>query len=293
MANLREIRGRIKSVKNTRQITRAMELVAASKMKKAQQVANAGQPYAALLAEALSNLADRVENLDHPYLQGREVKTRGILVVTSDKGLCGALNGNIFREIAGIKDNAKFVNIGKKGKQYLGKAVGENLLASFEVADTVPYLQIKQIIEFMIEKYEEGVIDTIEVIYPHFVNTLIQETTNATLLPIRDLDEIIKKLRGKKAGERKAVVDERKFKFEPDPATILASLLPLYINREAYQAVLSAKAAEHSSRMVAMKSAKDNANKLIDSLTLEFNKARQAAITQEILEIAAATASNG
>lgn len=292
MANLREIRVRIKSVKNTRQITRAMELVAASKMKKAQQVANAGQPYAALLAEALSNLTDRIENLEHPYFEEREVKTRGILLVSTDKGLCGALNGNLFREVTGIKDDVKFVSIGKKGKQFLSRGQ-KNLLASFEVTDNVPYTQIKQIIEFMIERYEAGEIDTIEVLYPHFVNTLIQETTTAQLLPIRDLDQIIKKLRGKNAGDRKPVVDERKFKFEPDPATILASILPLYVNREAYQAVLSAKAAEHSSRMVAMKSAKDNANKLIDSLTLEFNKARQAAITQEILEIAAATASNG
>lgn len=292
MPSTKEIRTRIKSVKNTRQITKAMELVAASKMKKAQQNASAGQPYAALLAEVLANVAGRIDDFEHPYLDKREVKKRGILVVTTDRGLCGPLNSNLFREVLKIKDDAKFVTIGRKGVQFVSRNKLD-LLADFSVPDNAPYLQIKQIVEFMIEKYEAGEIDTIEILYPRFVNTLIQEASFAKLLPITNLDDMINGLRGKDAEPWHESYDDRKFKFEPDPATILGSLLPLFVNREAHQAVLSARASEHSARMVAMKTAKDNASSLLDSLTLQYNKARQAAITQEILEIAAATASNG
>ena len=291
MPNTREIRRRIKSVKNTRQITKAMELVAASKMKKAQQTALSGQPYAALLAEALSYLATRVDDVEHPFFEEREVKTRGILVVTTNRGLCGPLNSNLFREIAKIKDKVKYFSIGKKGTQFLSRT-GKDLEADFQIDDSVPFAKVKQIVEFMVEKYVAGEIDTIEVLYPHFVNTLVQQPSFAKLLPIANLEEMITELRGKSSEPYKPVSDERSFKFEPDPITVLNRLLPLFVNREAYQAVLSSKAAEHSSRMVAMKTAKDNASKLLDDLTLVYNKARQAAITQEILEIAAATASS-
>lgn len=292
MPSTKEIRGRIKSVKNTRQITKAMELVAASKMKKAQQNASSGQPYAALLAEVLANVAGRIDGVEHPFFEKREVKKRGILVVTTDRGLCGPLNSNLFREILKVKDEAKFVTIGRKGIQFVSRNK-LNVLADFSVPDDVPYLQVKQIIEFMVEKYEAEEIDTVEILYPRFVNTLIQESSFAKLLPISDLDSMINGLRGKDAEPWHESYDERKFKLEPDPVTILNSLLPLFVNREAHQAILSARASEHSARMVAMKTAKDNASNLLDALTLEFNKARQAAITQEILEIAAATSTNG
>ncbi len=291
MPNLREIRRRIKSVKNTRQITKAMELVAASKMKKAQQAALSGQPYAALLAETLAHISSRIEDVEHPFFEEREIKTRGIIVVTTDRGLCGPLNGNLFREIMKIEGNAEYVSVGRKGKQFLSRS-SRNLLADFVVDDNVPYVTIKQLTEFMIEKYLAKEIDTIEVLYPHFVNVLVQNPTFGKLLPITGLEDMITQLRGKNAEPFEHADDERNFKFEPDPVTILSDLLPLFVDRQAYQAVLSAKAAEHSARMVAMKTAKDNASKLIDSLTLQFNKARQAAITQEILEIAAATAGN-
>lgn len=291
MANLREIRRRIKSVKNTRQITKAMELVAASKMKKAQQVAVAGRPYAILLAEMLSHVSSRIDDVEHPFFGRGEIKTRGIIVVTTDKGLCGPLNGNVLREVASIEEDVQFVSIGRKATQYLSRS-GKELLADFTVPDTVSYTHIKQIVEFMTEKYLAGEIDTVEVLYPRFINTLIQKPSFTKLLPVAELDEMITELRGKDAEHHAPVVDNRAFKFEPDPETVLSNLLPLFVNREAYQAILSSKASEHSSRMVAMKSAKDNASKLLDSLTLQFNKARQAAITQEILEIAAATAAN-
>ena len=288
MPNLKEIRTRIKSVKNTRQITKAMELVAASKMKKAQQSALSGQPYAALLAETLAHISTRIEELDHPFFEEREVKTRGIILVTTDRGLCGPLNGNLIREVQKIEGPAKFVSVGRKGKQFLSRSSRE-LLADFEIGDAVQYIKIKQLTEFMIEKYLAGEVDTVEVWYPRYINILIQSPTKAKLLPIAGLGEMITELRGKNAKPFEASDDDRNFKYEPDPKTILNDLLPLFVIRQVYQAVLSARASEHSARMVAMKTAKDNANKLLDALTLQFNKARQAAITQEILEIAAAT----
>lgn len=292
MPSTKEIRGRIKSVKNTRQITKAMELVAASKMKKAQQNASSGQPYAALLAEVLANVSGRIDGIEHPFFEEREVKKRGILVVSTDRGLCGPLNSNVFRELMKVKNDAKFVTIGRKAVQFVSRNKLD-LLAEFSVPDEVPYLQVKQIVEFMIEKYKAGEIDTVEILYPRFVNTLVQEASFGKLLPISNLDDMINGLRGKDAEPYQESLDDRKLKFEPDPEAILSSLLPLFVNREAHQAILSARASEHSARMVAMKTAKDNASSLLDSLTLQYNKARQAAITQEILEIAAATASNG
>ena len=291
MPNLREIRRRIKSVKNTRQITKAMELVAASKMKKAQQAALSGQPYAALLAETLAHISTRIEELDHPFFAEREVKTRGIILVTTDRGLCGPLNSNLFREILKLEGDAKYVTVGRKGKQFLSRS-SRDLMADFIVEDPVPYVKIKQLTEFMIDKYLAGEVDTVEVWYPRFVNVLTQAPTQAKILPIAGLGDMITELRGKDAEAFEASDDDRNFKFEPDPKTILNDLLPLFVDRQAFQAVLSSRASEHSARMVAMKTAKDNATKLLDSLTLQFNKARQAAITQEILEIAAATSGN-
>lgn len=288
MPNLREIRRRIKSVKNTRQITKAMELVAASKMKKAQQAAISGQPYAALLAETLSHISTRIEELDHPFFKEREVKTRGIIIVSTDRGLCGPLNGNLIREVLNSEVDMKFVSVGRKGRQFLSRT-SRDLLADFEIGDAVKYTKVKQLTEFMIDKFLTGEVDTVEILYPRFVNVLTQAPSFGKLLPITGLDDMITELRGKNAEPYESSNDDRNFVFEPDPTSILNSLLPLFIDRQAYQAILSARASEHSARMVAMKTAKDNANKLLDSLTLEFNKARQAAITQEILEIAAAT----
>lgn len=290
MPNLREIRRRIKSVKNTRQITKAMELVAASKMKKAQASALAGRPYAELLSDMLAALAPKVDGTLHPFLQPREVKTRGILLVTTDKGLCGPLNANLFKLAAAIKDDAKFVVIGRKGAQFLARS-GRNVVANFGVHDKVPFKEIKVVGDFMMDQFLKGEIDTIEVIYPQFKNTLIQESVHRPILPLNNLVEFVANLADDNADEspRKAV-DDRLMIFEPDAQTVLEALLPFYVNRFLYQLSLSAKASEHSARMVAMKTAKDNANSLLDDLTLEYNKARQAAITQEILEIAAGQA---
>ncbi len=287
MASLRDIRRRIKSVKNTRQITKALELVAASKMKKAQQAANAGRAYAALLAEMLAAVAGRVEEAQHPFLTRREVKVRGIILVTSDMGLAGALNANLFKLVVDeVKGPAKFAVIGRKGAQFVARTK-RDLLADFQIADRVPFADVRAVADFMVKQFLEGVVDTVEVIYPHFKNTLVQVPTLLPLLPLQNLAAVIADLRADSGHT--ARVDDREILFEPDANTVLESLLPLYVHREVYQHVLDAKASEHSSRMVAMKTAKDNATKLIGDLSLEYNKARQAGITQEILEIAAAS----
>jgi F-type H+-transporting ATPase subunit gamma len=289
MASLRDIRRRIKSVKNTRQITKAMELVAASKMKKAQQAALAGRAYALLMADMLAALAGRVDETEHPFLVKREVRTRGILLVTSDKGLCGPLNGNLFKLVTEVKGPAKYVAIGRKGAQFLART-RRDVVADFTVTDRVAFTEVKTIIEFMMKLYLEGTIDTIEVIFSHYKNTLVQEPTLRPLLPLTSVKDFIAHLRTETGSARQ--VDDRDMLFEPDAASVLEALLPFYVNRFAYQLVLNAKASEHSARMVAMKTAKDNATKLIGELSLEYNKARQAGITQEILEISAASYSS-
>ena len=288
MPSTRDIRRRIKSVKNTRQITKAMELVAASKMKKAQAVALAGRPYNQLMADMLAALASRVEESAHPFLSKREVKTRGILLVTSDKGLCGPLNSNLFKLVAEIKTPAKFCAIGRKGTQFLARTK-RDLVADFQVHDRVPFAEVKVIAEFMVKQYLEGAIDTIEVIYPRFKNTLVQEPICQPVLPLDNLRQFIENLRAHGGAVAVEAADTREILFEPSAKAVLNALLPFYVNRQIYQFALLAKASEHSARMVAMKTAKDNATKILGDLTLEYNKARQAAITQEILEIAAAS----
>ena len=291
MASTRDIRRRIKSVKNTRQITKAMELVAASKMKKAQQAALSGRPYAELMAKMLAALADRVEEAQHPFLIKREVKTRGIILITSDKGLCGPLNSNVLKIVSDIKTPAKYAVIGRKGAQFIARTRRE-LLADFPANDRTSFADIKVVAEFMVKQFLDGAVDTVEVIWPRFRNTLVQVPTVMPLLPLSSVKDVIADLRSDAglaaSAQTAAKATENQMLFEPDAATVLESLLPLYINREVYQHALDAKASEHSARMVAMKTAKDNATKLLGDLTLEYNKARQAGITQEILEIAAA-----
>ena len=286
MASTRDIRRRIKSVKNTRQITKAMELVAASKMKKAQQAALAGRAYTQLMSDMLAALAPRVAELENVFLAKREIKTRGILLVTTDKGLCGPLNANLFKLVTDIKTPAKFFAIGRKGAQFLART-HRDLVADFQVQDRVPFAEIKVAVELMVKQYLDGEIDTVEVIYSRFRNTLVQEPTVRPVLPLTSLASFIEHVHAEAGTTAKR--DDRDMLFEPSPKQVLEALIPFYLNRHVYQLVLSSKASEHSARMVAMKTAKDNATKLVGELSLEYNKARQAAITQEILEIAASS----
>ncbi len=294
MKGIREIRRRIKAVKNTAQITKAMQLVASSKMKRAQDAALASRPYALLLAQILESALPRMHETEHAFFTTRPVKKRGILVISTDKGLCGALNGNTFRLIADIKrDEAAYVCVGRKGAQFIART-GRELLADFVVSDKVGYNEVRPVIEFLSQAYLDGKIDTIEVLYPHFVNTLRQDPALDALVPFQSFEKELEKLNsrlGVQAGDK--IADEREFLFEPSVNEILNQLPPLFLKQQIYTMILAAKASEHSARMVAMKSATDNAKQLVSDLSLEYNKARQAGITQEILEIAAASAASG
>ena len=289
MASTRDIRRRIKSVKNTRQITKAMELVAASKMKRAQQATLAGRPYAQLMAEMLGALASRVDEAQHPFLTHREVKTRGVLLITTNIGLCGALNANLLKQVTEIKSPVKYVTIGRKGTQFIARTK-RDLIADFKVDDRGSFNEVKVAVEFMMKQFLDGVIDTIEVLYPRFKNTLVQQTVLRPVLPLTNVRDFIQNLQTESGAVSKPQSDEREILFEPNAPQVLEALLPFYVNRYIHQLVLSAKASEFSARMVAMKTANDNASNIIDDLSLEYNKARQAAITQEILEISAGQA---
>ncbi|MEM7791673.1 MAG: ATP synthase F1 subunit gamma [Verrucomicrobiota bacterium] len=299
MANLRDIRRRIKSVKNTRQITRAMQLVSSSKMKRAQDAAIAGRPYALLLADLLDTVSEKLElsggSISHPFFEKREVKTRGILVLSTDKGLCGPLNTNLFRKIVDeVKGEAKFITVGRKAMQFISRSQ-RDLIADFTISDRACFSELRPMLKMLIEAYKNGEVDTIEVAYPSFVNVLVQEPVIQPLLPIVDLREAIDQLQKRVPGVE-AILDARKdsreMTFEPSPQEILEELPDLFVKVTIHQLVLESRAAEYSARMVAMKAATDNASNLVDDLTLDYNKARQAAITQEILEIAAASATN-
>jgi len=286
MASTRDIRRRIRSVKNTAQITKAMQMVAASKMRKAQQAALAGRPYAEAMNRVLSSLANRVGSISHPFLEKREIRRPCALVISTDKGLCGALNTNLLREVAALPKETVFVTAGKKGKQFVAR-MGRELLADFDVKDDASSYKIKQISQFLIEQYLEGKIDRVSIFHTRFVNTLVQKPERTDLLPIGKLEKL-------QAGtgehsESAIQADENlQYIYEPSGDEVLSALLPAYIHFQVYQLVLDAKASEHSARMVAMKSATDNAKGMIKDLTLEYNKVRQSGITTELLEIATA-----
>lgn len=295
MANLRDIRRRIKSVRNTRQITRAMQLVSSSKMKRAQDAALAGRPYALILAEMLNTVSksfkDSGNEIEHPFFMERPVKKRGILLLATDKGLCGPLNTNLFRSITeSVQGEAVFYTVGRKGAQFIKRA-GLELGQAYEVSDKVGDSEFGPIVEALVEAFRTGEVDTIEVAYPNFINVLVQEPLIQPVLPISNLEDTLKQLKAKIKGFMDDANEEnREIIFEPSTDEILDDLPSLYLKFMVYQLILESRASEYSARMVAMKAATDNASKLVDSLTLDYNKARQAAITQEILEIAAASA---
>jgi F-type H+-transporting ATPase subunit gamma len=290
MANLRDIRRRIKSVKNTAQITRAMQLVAAAKMKKAQDQALAGRDYADLLNQVLVNLKENTAGGEetHELLQQREGKEL-VLVISTDKGLCGALNTNLGKKIrAEVPADAEIVTVGRKLRMQLGKA-GRQLVADFEVKDPVPFAEARPIAKFLTKAFLEGGYSKVSVAFNNFVSTLRQEPTIVQLLPITadSLGEQLSYEEGVKPTDHAAALS-KDYLFEPSGKAVLDSLLPLYINFQVYQMLVESRASEHSARMVAMKGATDNAKKFIKELTLEYNKLRQAAITAELLEITTA-----
>ncbi|MDB4358726.1 ATP synthase F1 subunit gamma [Verrucomicrobiales bacterium] len=293
MANLRDIRRRIKSVKNTAQITKAMQLVAASKMKKAQDQAMSGRPYADLLNKVLVNLKEQTSEADHPLLQEHEGDRELVVLVTTDKGLCGGLNTNLIRLVSEKEEgNTTFVTIGSKGRQHLAR-VKKDLLADFTVDDPVAFAETKQVSEFIMEKFLSGEYARVKVGFTNFINTMSQEPMFETLLPIRPID-LGRDSSFVGVGREPDPVDVNPgpeyggYIFEPSASAVLESVVPQYVNYQLYQMVLESRASEHSARMVAMKAATDNAEDMIKDLTLVYNKQRQAAITSELLEITTA-----
>jgi F-type H+-transporting ATPase subunit gamma len=286
MANTQDIRRRIKSIRNTAQITKAMQMVAASKMRKAQQHALAGRPYSELMNKVLVSLKSRTNPLLHPLLQIRPTRRELVLIISTDKGLAGALNTNLMREAATF-DSAKtlYVVAGRKARQFITRTRRE-LLADFELKDAPTILETKAISKFCVEKFLSGEVDKVTVLYTHFVNTINQRPIAQALLPI---SQFVFNISPDETAPNEAATDPMlEYIFEPSSEAVLDFMLPYYVQYQVFQMVLDARASEHSARMVAMKNATDNANQFIKDLTLEYNKMRQASITTELLEIATA-----
>jgi F-type H+-transporting ATPase subunit gamma len=286
MANTQDIRRRIKSIRNTSQITKALQMVAASKMRKAQMAALAGRPYSSLMNRVLVSLQQRTDSKLHPLLQKREVKKELVIVLSTDKGLAGALNTNLFREVIKFDaDKALYVSSGAKARQFIVRTRRE-LLADFPLKDAPAFTETKEISKFAVDKFLSGEVDKVSVLFTHFINTINQKPTVRTLLPISAFDLPQATAPAESAqGNGDPMIG---YTFEPAPEAVLDIMLPYYLHYQIYQMVLDARASEHSSRMVAMKNATDNAKQFIKDLTLEYNKMRQASITTELLEIATA-----
>jgi F-type H+-transporting ATPase subunit gamma len=277
MPSTLDLRRRIKSVKNTSQITKAMQMVAAAKMRKAQAAALAGRPYQEMLTRVLAAVKGRVEPASHALLAVRPLKKELILIFSTDKGLCGPLNNNLFRELIDIdREKTEFAVMGRKAVQFIARTK-RNLTADFALKDAVHFADIRPIAKFASDKFVSGEVDQVRVLYPKFINTLTQQSVMRILLPVpaEELDV---------EGE----ANRGEYLFEPDVNAVLDAILPHYIAFQLFQMALNARASEHSARMVAMKNATDNAKELIKDLTLEYNKVRQANITTELLEITTA-----
>ncbi|MGY4515141.1 F0F1 ATP synthase subunit gamma [Lysobacter sp. HA18] len=280
MAGGREIKSKIKSVQNTRKVTRALEMVSASKIRKAQDRMKTSRPYARVMKQVIGHLAQASGDYQHPYMVERaNVKRVAYVIVSSDRGLAGGLNNNMFRKLVGEFRRwheqgveIDVVTIGQKASVFF-RRLKVNLIGSVTHMGDIPKLeQVVGVVKVVLDAYEAGSVDRVFVCYNHFVNTMTQQATFDQLLPLP-------------ASTTKVAQHDWDYIYEPDAPTVLEHVLSRYIESLVYQAVLENVASEHAARMVAMKAASDNASKLIGTLQLVYNKARQAAITQEISEI--------
>lgn len=292
MKGLREIRRRLRAVQNTAKVTRAMQLVASSKMRSAQRMALSGRCYAMRLAELTSRVAPLGSELAHEFFCDRPVQTRGIILVSTNKGLCGGLNANLFKVVETIEESAQFVAVGKKGAQYLASR-GRNLLAEFSITDRVSFHEMQALAKFAIDLFLQKKVDTVEVLFPLFLDTLRQLPITQQLLPMTTIHDGLQRQRDfLSQADDSMPGDDRELIIEPSRQALLEELPLSFFRHNLYHFLLEAKAAEQSARMVAMKTATDNAQELARSLNLEYNKARQANITNEILEITAGSDSS-
>lgn len=261
-------------------------MVASSKMRRAQLAALAGRPYALLMNDVLAEVSAGAGDFSHPLMEVREIKKRAVILLTTDKGLCGALNANLLREAARFdKETTVFICAGRKGSQFVARTK-RSLAAEFTYKDTPLFSEARAISKFAQDLFLKREVDHVDVLYTNFINTLTQKPESHTLLPLGD----IKALDADLTAEGKTDLQTRgkEFLFEPNPGTVFGNLLPHYLNYQMYQFLHEAKASEQSARMVAMKNATDNAQQIIKDLTLEYNKLRQANITKELLEITTA-----
>jgi F-type H+-transporting ATPase subunit gamma len=289
MPSTRDIRRRIKSVKNTAQITKAMQMVAAAKMRKAQQAALAGRPYASLMNNVLAEVAEGAGEFTHPLMEKRAVRKRAVIVVGTDKGLCGALNSNLLREAAKFdRETTIFITAGRKASQFMARTKRQ-LAAEFTYKDTPQFSEARAISKFARDLFTKGEVDQVDILFTNFISTLNQKPDVIPFLPVGE----VKGVGATVHEEAKLTKGTVEFLFEPGAEAVFGALLPHYLNFRVYQVLLEAKASEQSSRMVAMKNATDNAKQLIKDLTLEYNKLRQANITKELLEITSAAMAMG
>lgn len=279
MAAAKEIRTKIASVKNTQKITRAMEMVAASKMRKAQERMRAARPYAEKMRNVVAHLARANTEYRHPYLSEREVKRVGVIVVSSDRGLCGGLNANLFRTaLASFREwereriELDLCVIGNKGIGFFNRVGGNVVGQATHLGDTPHLAGLIGTIKIMLDAYIDGTVDRVYLVYNSFVNSMVQKPIVEQLLPRTKAEDL----------ETKYPWD---YLYEPSAQIVLDQLLNRYIESLVYEAVVENIACEQAARMVAMKAASDNAGNLISELQLIYNKARQAAITQELSEI--------
>ena len=281
MASLRDIKRRIKSVRNTSQITKAMQMVASAKMRRAQELALKGRVYICALSRVFKHLRESIAEGSVQLMEKRETGKQLVIVVSTDRGLCGGLNTNLFKEVlTQCPAEADYITIGGKLNPQFAR-VGRKLVASFAIGDTVEEAEMKAILDFIRKGFTEGTYNRVTVVYQKFINIMVQRPQVVDILPIKP--EELLKLAEESEGEAHA-----EFLLEPSPTALLKSILPLYFANLLTQMVLEGKASEQSARMVAMKSATENAKTLIGELTLEYNKARQAQITNELLEITTA-----
>jgi F-type H+-transporting ATPase subunit gamma len=280
MAGGREIKTKIKSVQNTRKVTRALEMVSASKIRKAQDRMKASRPYARAMKQVIGHLAQANSEFNHPYLvERKEIKRVGYVIVSSDRGLAGGLNNNLFRKLLGDIRNwqqqgveVDVVTIGQKATVFFRRIKVGMLASVTHLGDTPRVDQLVGVIKVMLDAYSSGQVDKVFLVYNDFVNTMTQRAAFDQLLPLPPSDTSVAQ-------------HDWDYIYEPDAQTVLEHVLTRYIESLVYQAVMENVASEHAARMVAMKAASDNATKLIGTLNLVYNKARQAAITQEISEI--------
>jgi F-type H+-transporting ATPase subunit gamma len=278
VASLREIKGRINSTKKTSQITKAMEMVSASKLNRAELNAKSFVPYMEKIQEVVASIALGSNDVTHPMLVTRPVKKTGYLVITSDRGLAGAYNSNVLRQVYRTiqerhtsQEEYAIIAIGRIGRDFFKKRGMNVVLDITGLPDQPSFADIKAIAEKAVNMFADGTFDELYMYYNHYVSAIQQDVTEKKLLPLTDLAANNNKLTS--------------YEFEPSAEEILVTLLPQYAESLIYGALLDAKASEHAARMTAMKNATDNAKELINTLTLQYNRERQASITQEITEI--------